>query len=77
MKVRLPNNGGGNMNQMLRQAQQMQQQAYQVYAQSLSTGIGTVQGQNSTQLPTPQLSWFIPVNLIPLYNQMTQSNIVK
>jgi DNA-binding YbaB/EbfC family protein len=25
MKVRLPNNGGGNMNQMLRQAQQMQQ----------------------------------------------------
>lgn len=25
MKVRLPNNGGGNMNQMLKQAQQMQQ----------------------------------------------------
>lgn len=25
MKVRLPNNGGANMNQMLRQAQQMQQ----------------------------------------------------
>jgi DNA-binding YbaB/EbfC family protein len=25
MKVRLPNNSGGNMNQMLRQAQQMQQ----------------------------------------------------
>ena len=25
MKVRLPNNGGGNMNQMLRQAQQMQE----------------------------------------------------
>ena len=25
MKVRLPNNGGGNLNQMLRQAQQMQQ----------------------------------------------------
>ena len=25
MKVRLPNNGGGNMNQMLRQAQKMQE----------------------------------------------------
>lgn len=49
MKVRLPNNGGGNMNQMLRQAQQMQQDMQNLQADleerefSASAGGGLVE----------------------------------